>query len=58
MSGLFSNYLRQQRFKAIAPYIKGDVLDLGCGLANILSYLPSGQVYVGIEKQAHWELAW
>ena len=50
MSGLFSNYLRQQRFKAIAPYIKGDILDLDCGLANILSYLPSDQVYVGIEK--------
>lgn len=50
MSGLFSNLLRQQRFKAIVPYIKGDILDMGCGLANILSYLPSDQIYVGIEK--------
>jgi len=53
MIGLFSNYLRQQRFKAVVPYVKGDVLDLGCGLANILSYLPSNQVYVGIERHPY-----
>ena len=27
MSGILSSFLRKSRFKAVAPYIQGDVLD-------------------------------
>ena len=46
---LLSEFLRTQRFRAAAPYIRGDVLDIGCGKAGILTYLNPGQEYVGIE---------
>lgn len=50
MSGLFSHYLRQKRFQAVAPFLQGDVLDLGCGFAEILPWLKPGQAYVGVES--------
>ena len=46
---LLSAYLRRQRFRIAAPYIRGDVLDIGCGKADILAELNLEQVYVGIE---------
>lgn len=33
--GLLSPYLRNQRFKAALPYLKGAVLDVGCGAGGV-----------------------
>jgi 2-polyprenyl-3-methyl-5-hydroxy-6-metoxy-1,4-benzoquinol methylase len=49
MAPLLSAFLRQQRYKIVIPYIHGDVLDLGCGRAEILAWLQPGQHYVGVE---------
>ncbi|MFV2043850.1 MAG: class I SAM-dependent methyltransferase [Anaerolineales bacterium] len=49
MKPLLSGFIQTQRFKAAAPHIRGDVLDIGCGNAGILAFLDSGQNYIGIE---------
>lgn len=49
MSPLFSPYLQMKRFEAVEPYLQGKILDLGCGGAEILSWLKTGQRYVGVE---------
>lgn len=47
---LLTNYLIGARMSRIAPHIRGDVLDLGCGRAEILEkYAPRIQSYCGIE---------
>ncbi|MFV2043811.1 MAG: class I SAM-dependent methyltransferase [Anaerolineales bacterium] len=54
---LLSAFLRRQRLRAAAPYIRGDVLDIGCGKADILADLDPEQAYVGIEGHPgiyHW----
>jgi 2-polyprenyl-3-methyl-5-hydroxy-6-metoxy-1,4-benzoquinol methylase len=50
MTGLLSSYLRQRRFKTAIPYIKGDILDLGCGYTDLIPRLELEQAYVGIDK--------
>ena len=42
MKPLLSGFIQTQRFKAAAPHIRGDVLDIGCGNAGILACLDSG----------------
>jgi SAM-dependent methyltransferase len=50
---LLSKFLANQRYAKIAPYIKGDVLDLGCGNAQVLeSYSSKIRSYCGIERSA------
>lgn len=49
MPPLLSGYLRKRRFQAIAPYLRGNVLDLGCGLARVQILLTPDQEYVGVE---------
>ena len=50
---LLSRLIADQRYKKIAPYIKGDVLDLGCGNALVLSKYGSNiTYYCGIERSA------
>ena len=49
MSSLLTPFLQKRRFAVIQPYLKGDVLDLGCGLALISEMLKPDQHYVGIE---------
>jgi SAM-dependent methyltransferase len=46
---LFSGYIRQRRHKVLGPYLRGDVLDLGCGLGTTITMLGPGQGYVGVE---------
>ncbi len=47
-----SNVLTAWRHKVILPYLKGDVLDIGCGNAVILSkYKPLLDHYTGVERQ-------
>jgi 2-polyprenyl-3-methyl-5-hydroxy-6-metoxy-1,4-benzoquinol methylase len=49
MPPLLSPYLQKKRFEAVKPYLHGKVLDLGCGGAEILSWLNPRQSYVGVE---------
>lgn len=47
---LLTNYLINARMSRIEPYIRGDVLDLGCGSAEILDkYGSKIEHYCGIE---------
>ncbi len=52
MPPLLSAFLQTQRYKAVASYFRGDVLDLGCGPAQIVAWLQPGQRYVGVEVHA------
>ena len=59
MPPLLSVFLEKQRYQVILPYLHGDILDLGCGYAKIVTRLKLGQRYVGIEHQpaiVHWLL--
>ena len=51
MPPLLTAFLARQRLAAIWPYLHGDVLDLGCGSAEVSTYLSPGQVYVGIDRR-------
>ena len=46
--GLLSPFLRRQRFKAARPFLKGRILDVGCG-SGALAGLIDPASYVGIE---------
>jgi SAM-dependent methyltransferase len=49
--GLLSPWLRKQRFKAAKPYLKGRVLDVGCG-SGALAELVDADRYLGVEVDA------
>jgi 2-polyprenyl-3-methyl-5-hydroxy-6-metoxy-1,4-benzoquinol methylase len=38
----------------VLPFLEGDVLDLGCGLATVSEFLEPGQRYVGVEVSSSW----
>jgi 2-polyprenyl-3-methyl-5-hydroxy-6-metoxy-1,4-benzoquinol methylase len=46
--GLLSPFLRKQRIKAIKPFLKGKILDIGCG-SGILATLVSPDLYKGFD---------
>ncbi|TVR77941.1 MAG: methyltransferase domain-containing protein [Rhodospirillales bacterium] len=48
LEGLLSPFLRRERFKAAMPYVRGDVLDYGCGV-GLLSELVTPGRYVGVD---------
>jgi 2-polyprenyl-3-methyl-5-hydroxy-6-metoxy-1,4-benzoquinol methylase len=50
LKGLLSGFLTRQRFKAVFPYIRGEILDIGCGYGRILSLLPPRTPYVGVDS--------
>jgi len=49
MPPLLSNYITKKRLQAIAQYLTGDILDLGCGFSRIPGYLLPEQQYVGVD---------
>jgi len=49
MTPLLTDYLRRRRNELVSRYIRGNVLDIGCGLGTIIPFLDPGQRYVGIE---------
>ena len=51
MSGLLTGYLHRKRNAAVQRYLKGDVLDIGCGPAIVARWLDSSQRYVGVEME-------
>jgi len=46
--GLFSPFLRSQRLKAARPFIKGRVLDVGCGMGELANVVPADR-YMGVD---------
>lgn len=53
MPGLLSPYLRNKRTSMVLPYLKGDILDIGCGPGRNLELLKERNLpfysYTGIE---------
>lgn len=48
LDGVLSPYLRRQRLEAAKPYVKGSVLDFGCGTAEICAFADESS-YVGVD---------
>lgn len=46
--GLLSSFLRSKRLKAVRPYIKGRVLDVGCG-SGALADMVAPDRYLGVD---------
>ncbi len=53
---MLSNFLKKRRLYAIKKHLKGDILDVGCGSADVVKFLKSGQRYVGIEQDKNFVL--
>jgi 2-polyprenyl-3-methyl-5-hydroxy-6-metoxy-1,4-benzoquinol methylase len=49
MKPLLSGYAKDQRRRAISSFLRGDVLDVGCGWTSLPDILTQGQSYVGID---------
>jgi SAM-dependent methyltransferase len=49
MIPILSPLLQKRRHEAVKPFLRGDILDLGCGHAEIISLLSEHQTYVGVE---------
>lgn len=47
---LLSSYLHRRRTNIVKPYLKGDMLDIGCGPADLIHFLDEDQHYIGIES--------
>jgi len=47
--GLLSPFLRWRRLKVVLPYIRGKVLDFGCGVGLLVRYLSSEECYIGVD---------
>ena len=47
----FSRFLANIRAKMVAPYLKGDILDIGCGETMLTRFLKKGQRYFGVDIQ-------
>lgn len=47
--GLLSPYLRKKRIKAVTPWLKGRILDVGCG-TGMLAHLVGAEEYLGVER--------
>lgn len=50
---LLTEYLIKKRNKIVSKFIKGNVLDIGCGYAYILDLLNKNTEYVGIDIDDH-----
>jgi SAM-dependent methyltransferase len=53
--GLLSPYLRRRRIAAVMPYLRGRVLDVGCGTGS-LARLVEPKLYMGVDRDA-WSIA-
>ncbi|SHE36729.1 Methyltransferase domain-containing protein [Desulfacinum infernum DSM 9756] len=46
--GFFSPLLRSRRFLAVKPFLRGRVLDFGCGTGGLAQYVPASR-YLGVD---------
>lgn len=46
--GFLSSFLRRRRINAIKPFLKGKILDIGCG-SGVLASLVSTDLYIGVD---------
>ena len=49
MTGILSPLLEFWRMKKAVPWIKGSILDIGCGSGNLLKYLIKEINYLGVD---------
>lgn len=49
--GLLSPYLRRKRFAAARPFLRGRVLDVGCGTGGLAAFVEP-DAYLGVEVDA------
>ncbi len=49
MKPLLTPYLHNKRIEMVKPYLKGDILDIGCGPADLSELISENQHYTGIE---------
>ena len=49
MPAILSGYLQHRRIQAVTPFMRGDVLDLGCGDGRLAAYVEPGRAYVGVD---------
>jgi len=58
MPGILSPYLRNKRTSIVLPFLKGDILDIGCGPARNLEILKINDIpftsYTGIELDENY----
>lgn len=47
--GLLSSFLKKKRFECALPFIKGKVIDIGCGVGKLAEHVEPDN-YVGIDK--------
>ena len=47
-NALFSNFLRKKRMKITRPYLRGRILDFGCGVGE-LTQMCNPETYVGVD---------
>ncbi len=52
MKPLLSNYALEKRWQLVAPYMRGRVLDVGCGYTRLPDRLSPDQRYVGVDVVA------
>jgi SAM-dependent methyltransferase len=52
MKPILSPFLEKIRLEKVKPYLKGAILDLGCGYASLVRYLPGDSTYIGVDEAA------
>jgi len=49
MTPLLTPYLHRKLIEIVKPYLKGDILDIGCGSADLVKFLNESQYCCGID---------
>ena len=47
--GRINRYTVEMRIRAVLPYLKGDVLDIGCGSGYLAQFVGNEHLYIGID---------
>ncbi|PWB38882.1 MAG: methyltransferase type 11 [Parcubacteria group bacterium] len=49
VEGLLSGYLRKSRAELARPFLKGTILDFGCGVGYLAGFVPNSK-YIGVDR--------
>ncbi len=52
MPPLLAPYIYRKRIEFVLPFLKGDILDLGCGYEGLVRFLSKEQRYTGIDHNS------